>query len=424
MTGIDEALPRQDSAPPRAPSADRAKPAAQDPDLPAGERPTQSSDDEFAIGEQPRTRAGCAADRALLESTADDMYHARNHMVGFPVNLDFDYRHLAQYLAVHGNNAGSPYGKTDYHVNSKRFERAVVGFFASLADARADEIFGYVSNGGTESNLFGVYLGRERHPDAVLYASTDAHYSIPKIARLLRMEYRPVATDDMGAMAPDDLAAACRQHGSRPAVVVATIGTTSRGAVDDLPGLRRALAKGGVSGSHLHVDAAFGGLFAALAPRPAPWGFADGADSIAISGHKMIGCPIPCGIALARPQHVEVIRAHDAAVGADDDTISGSRDALSPILLWQELRRLGRQGLTQRVQQCLRTAEYAEARLRECGRRPERPHGYNTVLFDAPDRELCEHWNLLHVDGRAHLITMPHVTEKDIDRLCADIGHA
>ena len=36
-----------------------------------------------------------------------------------------------------------------------------------------------------------------------------------------------------------------------------------------------------------------------LEPRPA-WDFEDGADSIAISGHKFIGAPIPCGTVLAR----------------------------------------------------------------------------------------------------------------------------
>ena len=27
-------------------------------------------------------------------------------------------------------------------------------------------------------------------------------------------------------------------------------------------------------------------------------------DSIAVSGHKMLGCPMPCGIALTRKEHV------------------------------------------------------------------------------------------------------------------------
>ena len=382
-----------------------------------------SSERDLAIGEFPRTRAELAADRKMLEKVSGEMYRARDHMVGFPVNLDFDYRYLAKFLAVHGNNAGSPYGSSEYHLHSKPFERAVVRFFADLAGAPVGTAFGYVTNGGTEGNIFGVYLGRERFPDAVLYASAEAHYSVPKIARLLRMKHEPIATDAGGAMDLSALEAACLRHGTRAAVVVATVGTTGRGAVDDLSGIRRVLDGTGSIRSHLHVDAAFGGLLAALGPHPVSWGFADGADSITVSGHKMIGSPIPCGIVLAHDRHVEIIRVHDAAVGADDDTISGSRDALSPVLLWQELRRLGRQGLARRVNRCLSTARYAEMRLRECGRRPESWQGSNTVLFDAPEQAVCEQWNLLSVDGRAHLITMPHVTEEDIDRLCTDMNH-
>ncbi|WP_381560254.1 histidine decarboxylase [Streptomyces eurythermus] len=377
--------------------------------------------EELAIGNAPRTPGELAADTAVLGDLAATMRQARDHMVGFPVNLDFDYRHLAEYLAVHGNNAGSPCGSSQYHLHTKPFERAVIDFFAGLAGAPSGAAFGYVTNGGTESNLFGAYLGRERYPDAVLYASAEAHYSIPKIARLLRMDHQPVATDAEGAMDLRALEAACRTHAPRAAVVVATIGTTGKGAVDDLPGLRHVLETAGVERVHLHADAAFGGLLAALAPRPRPWGFDAGADSIAISGHKMIGAPVPCGIVLARPDHVEGIRADDAAVGADDDTISGSRDALSPLFLWYELRRLGRDGLTRRVRHCLRTAEYAATRLRALGRNPVRPPHGNTVLFDAPDQAVCDRWNLLHEDGRAHLIAMPHVTREDIDRLCADL---
>ncbi|MBO8198547.1 histidine decarboxylase [Streptomyces smyrnaeus] len=378
-------------------------------------------EEDLAIGEQPRGPAERAGDVALLRALADEMRRAQDYMVGFPVNLDFDYRDLAQYLAVHGNNAGSPCASTDYHLHSKYFERAVVDFFAQLAGAPAGGAFGYMTNGGTESNLFGAYLGRERHPDAVLYASARAHYSVPKIARILRMEYVGVATDETGAMDLSAFRSACQQHRTKAAMVVATIGSTEEGAVDDLRGIHRVLTEVGIDRAHLHADGAFGGLLAALGPRPVPWGFADGADSIAISGHKMIGSPVPCGIALARPGDVERIRVHDAAVGADDDTISGSRDALCPILLWQELRRLGRQGLAERVRRCVRVAEYAADRLRDCGRHPVRVPGSNTVLFDAPDHATCRRWNLLHVGERVHLIAMPHVTEEHVDRLCDEL---
>lgn len=378
-------------------------------------------DEDLAIGEEPLSDDGVAADRRLLDEVTAYFREQRTHMVGLPVNLAFDYEHLAGFLSVHGNNAGSPCGSSAYHLHTKHFERAVVEFFARLAGAAPGTAFGYVTNGGTESNLYGAYLGRERHPDAILYASAEAHYSVPKIARILRMEYEAVPVDDQGSMDPEALQAALRRHAERSAVIIATVGTTSRGAIDSLPGIRRALVEAGTERSHLHVDGAFGGLLAALAPVPVPWGFDAGAESIGISGHKVIGSPVPCGVVLAHQQHVEGIRAHDAAVGTDDDTISGSRDALSPVMLWQELRRLGVNGLTRRVRLCMRIADYAAERLEACGTHPTHLAGTCSVVFDAPPEAVCRRWNLLCEEGKAHLIVMPHVMPEHIDRLCTEI---
>ncbi|MVO87762.1 histidine decarboxylase [Streptomyces sp. p1417] len=376
--------------------------------------------DDVRIPDDPTgSSSGSDRDVALLKEMAAQMLGERDHMLGFPVNLDFDYRPLADFLQVHGNNVGGPPTSSEYQLHSKVFEREVVSFFARLAGH--EEAFGYVTTGGTEGNLYGCYVGRERFPEAVMYASQATHYSLPKIARLLRMDYVAVEVGHDRAM---DLAALRRHHTARkggPAVVVTTIGTTTGGSEDDLAGVREALADAGTDQVHIHSDAAFGGLIAALAPEPRPWAFESGADSIALSGHKMLGAPFPCGIVLTRPEHVEAIRRPGIAVGSDDDTITGSRDAFTPLLLWYELRRLGRTGLQRRVAHCLATAEYAEQRLREEGHHPERAPGSNTVLFDKPTAALCRRWNLLSVGDRAHLIAMPHVTGEHIDRLCADL---
>ena len=41
--------------------------------------------------------------------------------------------------------------------------------------------------------------------------------------------------------------------------------------------------------------------------HPQAFSFAHGIDSISVSGHKMIGSPIPCGIVVAKRQNVERI---------------------------------------------------------------------------------------------------------------------
>ncbi|MEU4769270.1 pyridoxal-dependent decarboxylase [Actinosynnema sp. NPDC023794] len=208
-----------------------------------------------------------------------------------------------------------------------------------------------MAHGGTEANLFAAYLGRERYPDAVLYASAEAHYSIPKITRLLRLPHVAVDTGADGAMSLDALVREVRVRSDRAAVVVATVGSTGRGAMDDAHRIRRVVSKAGVHRVFIHSDAAFGGMLAAFGRPPRPWAFADGADSVSISGaqdHRLAG---------AQQRRPGPLRGR--AVGSDDDTISGSRDALSPVLLWYALRGLGREGLARRIHRCLEVTDHA-----------------------------------------------------------------
>ncbi|MEU4804940.1 histidine decarboxylase [Actinosynnema sp. NPDC023587] len=367
---------------------------------------------------------GTPPDLAPLRELARRMREERDRMLGFPFNLDFDYRPLAEFLAVHGNNVGSPRTDSHYRIDTRPFEVAVLDFFTGVAGGDPAHVSGYVTTGGTESNLFAVWVARERHPDAVLYASAEAHYSLPKIGGLLRMPYVEVATADDGTMDTTALLRELVRHPGRAAVVTATIGTTGRGAVDDLPGIRRALAAAGVERSRVHCDAAFGGLLAEFGDEAIPWNLASGADSVALSGHKVIGAPMPCGVVLAPEADVAGIRSAGVAVGADDDTVTGSRDAVSPLLLWHRLHGLGREGVAELVRRCHRTAAHAQRELASIGRNPSRARGGTIVLFDAPAEEVCRRWHLACNERHAALVVMPHVTEQHVDRLCDELRKA
>ncbi|MGX7829830.1 hypothetical protein ACTG9Q_32605 [Actinokineospora sp. 24-640] len=135
----------------------------------------------------------------------------------------------------------------------------------------------------------------------------------------------------------------------------------------------------------------------------------------------MIGSPVPSSVVLVRHADVAAIRQPDVAVGSDDNTISGSRNALAPLFLWYALRRLGRTGFAQRVHRCLELTDYAVRSLRSAGRNPSRAPGSNVVLFDPPSADVMRQWRLLTVDDRAHLAVMPHVTRAHIDRLCESL---
>ena len=71
-------------------------------------------------------------------------------------------------------------------------EREAVAWLMRLweCDDRED-YWGSVVASGTEGNIWALYLAREALPEAMLIHSPEAHYSIPKAARILRMEQSP-----------------------------------------------------------------------------------------------------------------------------------------------------------------------------------------------------------------------------------------
>lgn len=368
-------------------------------------------------------------DTAKLLDQAAKLADEQKRVLGYPGALDFDYSRLAPLLSVLFLNAGDPESADASGVHSKPYERAVIDFFAELAGAAADDVYGYVTTGGSEGVLRGLLAAREALPHAHVYASDQAHYSVAKAARLLGMRLVQVPSLPDGTMDPQSLKVLTFVHrktrphlGKGPgAIVVPTAGTTMRGAYDDVRALRRLAGTAG--DVYVHVDAALGGMVAAYAPSQPPWSFAHGADSLSISGHKFLGSPVPCGVFLARR---ELIAPEAAAeyVHATDRTIGCSRSGLAVLLLWAALRRLGTHGLRKRVEQCLDTATYAARQLHLAGAHPERPTDSLTVCFDRPAQWIVRKWHLACEGERAHLVAVAHVDRTAIDALCADLWTA
>jgi aromatic-L-amino-acid decarboxylase len=131
-----------------------------------------------------------------------------------------------------------------------------------------------------------------------VYTSTQGHSSVEKAARIAGLggaALRLVEVDDRTlAMRPDRLRErirADRAAGVTPALVVATIGTTSTTAVDPLPAVGAICREHGV---WLHVDAAYAGA-AAVCPE-LRWSHAgvELADSYCFDPHKWLLTGFDC----------------------------------------------------------------------------------------------------------------------------------
>lgn len=136
-----------------------------------------------------------------------------------------------------------------------------------------------------------------------VYASSQAHSSIEKAVRIAGIgsdNLHLVNVDDAFAMRPEHLAARLaedRAAGQTPALVCATVGTTSSMAIDPLPAIG-AICRG--EGIWLHVDAAMAGS-AALCPEFRS--IHDGlefADSYVFNPHKWMLTNFDCSAFFVR----------------------------------------------------------------------------------------------------------------------------
>ncbi|MGK5532700.1 pyridoxal phosphate-dependent decarboxylase family protein [Streptomyces sp. URMC 129] len=248
---------------------------------------------------------------------------------------------------------------------------------------------GVLTSGGTESNLMGLMLARDRvlgratgqrvelsgvpgprpggaAPRPRIFASAAAHFSVRRAAALLGLGEDAVVTvptDRTLRMDPAALADALDAavaRGELPVAVVATAGTTDTGAVDPL---RACAALAARHGAWLHVDAAYGGG-ALLSDRLAP--LLDGielADSVSLDWHKLGWQPVAAGVFLVRRAETYASLARRAVyLNPADDEEAGYPSLLGLSLrttrradafkIAVTLRTLGRAGLGRLVDAC------------------------------------------------------------------------
>lgn len=359
--------------------------------------------------------------QAQLKELLEKLTSESELMLGYPVAKDFDFSELAHFLNFPINNLGDPFVASTYQVGTREMEREVLEFFAQLFRAPVNNWWGYVTNGGSEGNLYGLYLAREIHPKGMVYFSQATHYSVQKNLHLLNMSNIVIRTQVSGEIDYEDLRDTIRMNRHMPVIIFANIGTTMTEARDDVSKIKRILQELAIQHYYIHADGALSGSYSAFVePRPA-FDFADGADSIAISGHKFIGSPIPCGVVVVKRNNRDRIARSVSYTGSMDTTITGSRNGHSPLFLWYTIKRLGIEGLKNRALHSLSIAAYTEKRLKEIGVSAWRNPDSITVNLPQPAEHIRLKWQLALENGWCHIICMPNVTKEQIDILIKEI---
>ena len=357
-----------------------------------------------------------------LNKLEETISQEKKMFLGYPCNAAFDYSELYRFLSYPLNNIGDPYLDSNYHLNTHEFELEVLEIFEELTQANKGETWGYVTNGGTEGNHYGLFLARELHPEGIVYYSQEAHYSIGKVLRCLRLPSIMVRSNKDGTIDCEDLKENLRLNRTKPPIICANIGTTMKGAVDDIEAIQSIFEELAINKKYLHADCALSGMILPFLKDTPAWNFSHGVDSLSISGHKMIGSPLPCGIVLAKQSYVNRIAENVEYIGSMDTTLTGSRNGIAPLFLWYAFKTVGLDGYGQRIESCMQTADYAIKKLSELGLNPWRHPYSNTVVFDRPSLTVIQKWQLASHGPISHIITMPHVSNQQIDSLVADIG--
>lgn len=242
----------------------------------------------------------------------------------------------------------------------------------SQALALPQGFHGSIQASASEATLSALLMARERATDyasnaqglamsgerLAVYCSEDAHSSVEKGARVAgygAQMVRKIPVDETRAIRPDALEAAIRRDvaaGIKPACVVACIGGTGTGGMDDVWAVAQ-IARS--HGAFVHVDAAWAGS-ALILPE---WRhIADGlelVDSFVFNPHKWLLTNFDCSAHYVREPEAlqrtlslvpEYLRTHGAEGITDYSNWSvplGRR--FRALKLWFVLRSYGLEGL-------------------------------------------------------------------------------
>lgn len=270
-----------------------------------------------------------------------------------------------------------------------------------------------------------------------------------------------------------------------PIIVVLNCGTTFKGAYDDITqvtsGLKLILESAGMlertlpidkndlsKGSHqrsgywIHVDGALGASYVPFLKIAENSGQYDeffrrhngytGPDfdfsnpmihSIVTSGHKWPGSPWPTGVYMTKQQYMVSPPDNPEYIGSPDTTFAGSRNGLSPLVLWEYFARNDYQKQMELVIRGQELAEYTHQKLREVAEYWQQKSGIElpkglwlqrtplslSLIFCQPNENIIFRYSLAkestRINGQlrhyVHLFTMWGVTKSLIDDLCHDL---
>lgn len=312
---------------------------------------------------------------------------------------------------------------------SVELERRLIDMLGSLAGS--EEVYGYTTTGGTESNIQAIraalYMARTQGmmPTNVVVPES-VHFSFEKVASMLGIELRRAKLDDQMRVDVGSMEALIDEG---TVAIVGIAGTTEFGQIDPIKELSQLALERGI---HLHVDAAFGGFVIPFLQTSVRWGFeCKGVSSMCIDPHKMGMSTIPCGSLLFRQEGLLDGLGVDTPylTSKRQYSLTGTRTGATAAGAYAVMRHLGRKGYTKVVGECMRLTEILAEEARDIGIEPAIEPVMNVLTLKIPKPRDVEQalmkrgWytSITRHPEYLRLVIMPHTTERAVLEFTDDL---
>lgn len=269
---------------------------------------------------------------------------------------------LSLFAQRNSNNIGVHWRRPDELRGTKRLERESVELTARFLNL-AGPARGWITTGGTESNISALWLARESlvgrgcH-ELHTFTSCLAHESVGKAASLLGLRHvHSLPVDACGGVDLSAFRLALRMASKRRRrmgfIVVATVGTPQTGSSDAVEAMADILESIRAP-SYLHIDAALGGFVLPFTNPVRVFDFRlPAVSSISVDFHKVPQMPIGAGMLVCREDPRAILLATTRIGDLEVPTLLGSRPGATAAGIWYTLLSNGAAGLRRLALKCV-----------------------------------------------------------------------
>jgi tyrosine decarboxylase/aspartate 1-decarboxylase len=268
---------------------------------------------------------------------------------------------FAQRVLNMGLNTTTVTWAKHFFYGTYKMEKEAVRMMGALLGA--PEAVGFITSGGTESNLQAMRiarnLGAKRHPEVIMPAT--GHFSFDLAGELFGIKVRRVGWHEDGSPKMDEVEQAITEN------TVALICSTPGGALQRMDPVEEFAEIAEENDLFLHVDAAFGGFALPFMREMGydipPFDFQlPAVSSMTADGHKVGMLPLTCSFCLLRDEsYLEGIPVERAHIWTLTSTKNGGLAAAA----WALFQHLGIEGYKEHIANVIEVTKLIGERIAE-----------------------------------------------------------